>query len=84
MDNKVLVKVFLPKIDKEYDVWIPLNKKVYNIITLLTKGINELNNNIYQTKELPIIYNRATGEHYDINSIIQETNIKNGTELIMI
>ena len=44
--NKVLVNIFFPKIDKKYDVWIPLNKRIYNIIELLLKGVNELNDEI--------------------------------------
>ena len=81
--NKVLVKVFFPKIDKQYDVYIPLNKKVYAVINLLLKGLNDLNNDIYQTSNLPVLYNRYSGKHYDLNLLIQDTDIKNGTELII-
>lgn len=82
--NKVLVKVFFPKIDKKYEVWIPLNKKIYSVISLLLKGVNEVNNDIYKSKDIPMLYNRKNGEYYDLNSLVQETNIKNGTELILI
>ena len=82
--HKVLVKVLFPIIDREYDIWIPLNKTVYNVIVLLSKGVNELNDGIYQPEEIPILYNRLTGENYDINTIIKDTNIENGTELILI
>ncbi len=81
--NRVLVKIFFPRIDKKYDVWIPLNKRVYTVINLLVKGINELNNDIYQSEDMPILYDRTTGKNYDVNSIIKNTNIKNGTELIL-
>ena len=82
--NKVLVRVFFPKLDKWYDVWIPVNKTVYSIICLLSKGVNELNDGVYQEKNIPILYNRSTGNHYDLNSFVKDTNIKNGTELILI
>lgn len=82
--NRVLVKIIFPKIDKQYDVWLPLNKKIYNIINLLIKGVNELNDGIYQTKEIPSLYNKTSGEIYDLNIKIEDTNIKNGTELILI
>ena len=82
--NKVLVKVLFPKIDAQYDVWIPLNKRIYSIIASLAKGVNELNNGIYQPEEIPLLYNRLTGEHYDLNLLVSETNIRNGTELILI
>ena len=81
--NKVLVNIFFPKIDKKYDVWIPLNKRIYNIIELLLKGVNELNDEIYQDEEIPILYNKLTGDYYDLNNMLQDTDIRNGTELIL-
>lgn len=81
--NKVLVKMFFPRIDKQYELWLPLNKRLHCIISLILKGVNDLNDGIYEYDDLPILYNRATGEYYDINCIIQDTNIRNGTELIL-
>lgn len=82
--NKVLVKIFFPRIDKWYEVWIPLNQKIYSVINQLLKGVNELNDDVFHTKNLPVLYNRQTGEYYDLNSLVKNTNIINGTELIFI
>ena len=82
--NRVLVKIFFPKIDKQYEVWIPLNKKISTIISLLLKGLNEMNDGIYTPKDMPILYNKITGKNYDVNTFVQNTDIKNGTELILI
>lgn len=84
MNNKVLVKLYIPMIEKNYDVWIPINKKISTIITLLVKGISDLNKGCYQPKDLPILYNKETSEEYDINLKVINTNIRNGTELILI
>ena len=82
--NKVLVKLFVPAIEKEYDVWIPINKKIYNIIELLTKTINELCGGYYKPANMPMLYDKATSRQYDINLNVKENQIKNGTEIIMI
>lgn len=82
--NKVLVKVFFPQIDKLYDVWIPINKTIFEIIKLLSKGANDLNNGSFKYSDSLILYDRKTGNYYDWNSIVSDTNIKNGTELILI
>ncbi len=84
MNNKLLVRLFLPAIDKQYDIWLPINKTIYNIIILLLKGINEMNDDIYHPDKLPILYNKTTGKPYDINSFVNDTDIKNGTELILL
>ena len=82
--NKVLVKVFFPKINEQYEIWIPLNKKVYSVITLILKGINELHYDIYKFEKLPALYDRITGNQYQLDNYIQDTDIRNGSELIII
>lgn len=81
--NKVLIKLFLPAIDKQYDIWLPLNRNIYNSVLLLIKGVNELNDNIYQPRQLPSLYNKSTGKCYNWEWIVKDTDIKNGTELIL-
>ena len=44
MKNKVLVDLIVPEIDEEYSVYLPINKKIGNIIILLNKAIYELTN----------------------------------------
>ena len=46
--DKVLVKVYVPMLEKIYDVWIPSHKRIYNVIDLLIKAVNELNDNCYR------------------------------------
>lgn len=82
--NKVLVKLYVPILEKTYDIWLPLNKRIYNIIILLSKAINEMEEGYYQPEEMPILYNRLTGTVYDINLKGQETDIRNGTEIVLI
>ena len=82
--NKVLIKLYVPKIEEQYDVWIPINRRIYNVILLLIKGVNELYGESFNPKNIPSLYNKVTSELYDINAIVGETNIKNGTEVILI
>jgi len=82
--NSVLVKVYVPMIEEIYDVWIPSHKKIYNVIILLVKAINELNNYCYTPKEMPILYDKLTAESYDVNLRVKETSIRSGTELILL
>lgn len=83
MDN-VLIKLYVPQIEEIYDVWIPSHKRIYNVIILLVKAINELNDNYYKPKEIPVLYDKLTAEAYDVNLKIKETTIRSGTELILL
>ena len=82
--NKVLVKVYVPIIEEQYDILIPLNRRIYNVIKLLTKAINELSNGYYVPYQTPILYDKITATPYDKNLSIRESDIRNGTELILI
>jgi len=82
--NKVLVKVYVPILEEQYDILIPLNRRIYNVIKLLTKAINELSNGYYTPQRKSVLYDKITAIPYDDNLSIRESNIRNGTEVILI
>lgn len=81
--NRILVKLYVPKIEKQYDVWIPINKSIYSVMMSFITGINQLNNIEYDINVFPKLYNKSTAEPYDVNEIVINTDIRNGTELIV-
>ncbi len=81
--NRVLVKLYVPQLEKQYDVWIPVNKTVFGVLLSLIKGIDSLNKVFLEKKYIPNIYNKANSEIYNFSSKIIDTNIRNGTELII-
>ena len=82
--NRVLIRVYIPLLEKKYDVWVPINKKVYEIIINLIKGINPINKIEYDMREIPNLYDKESSEVYDINIRIIDTNIRNGSEVILL
>ena len=83
MKNKVLTEIYIPSIDEKYNIYLPLNKNIAEIVTLIGKSCGELNriDNInYNSFSL---YNNDTGVVYAPDKLIRETNIRNGTRLIM-
>ena len=81
--NKVLDKVYVPLNEEKYDVFIPLNKKICNVIKLLAKAIYELTDGNYNPDTMPTLYDKATVKPYNMTKNVKESNIKNGTELIL-
>ena len=82
MENKILVELMVPELEVSYDVFIPVTKRVGNLIALLVKAISELGIE-YEFDIKLALYNRFTAEKYSPNSLVYETNIKNGTILIL-
>ena len=83
MKNKVLTEIYVPSVDERYNIYLPLNRNVAEIITLIGKSIGELKrieNINYNNFSL---YNKDNGIVYSPEKLIRETNIRNGTRLIM-
>lgn len=83
MENKVLVKLYLPELEIDFDIYLPIAKRIGNIINLAIKAINEMGY-YYNNDKTKLLYNRNTGELYEINSLLYDTNIRNGSELIIL
>ena len=81
--DKVLVVLYVPALEKKYDIWIPANKKIHTIIKLLTKAVSELNDSSY-VADKPLLYDKNTGKPYDLNLIIKDTDIRSGAEVVLI
>ena len=82
--DKILVKLYVPMIEKIYDVWIPSHKRIYNVIDLLIKAVNEMNDYCYRPSKMPMLYDKITAEVYDINLSIKESKMRSGTEIVLL
>ena len=85
MNNKVLIKAILPNIEQEYDMFIPVNEQIWKIEKLAVKCIYDILNISYNPKQESYnIINKITGQIYDKNQIVIDTDIRNGTELYFV
>lgn len=80
---KVLIKLYVPEIEETYEIYIPINKTISQVLLLINRLINNITNGIYPIKESISIYNRKTSKLYQPEEIIRNTDIENGTELVL-
>ena len=83
MEYKVLVNILIPEIEEEYEVYLPVNKYIGEICYTLSKIFNE-QSKAFPVKKNGVLYNSENGKQYDAKSLLRNTDIKNGTELIYI
>ena len=83
MNFRVYIIIETPILDKKYESLVPIDRRIHELINLLKKNIPELSENYYKENE-PNLYNKSTGEIYDMNLIIKNSNIKTGTRLLLI
>ena len=84
MNNKVLIKLLVPDIDMSYDIYLPVNKKIGNIIVLLNKAVSEMSNGSLPISNYNSLYNAETNERYNIDTLISNTDIRNNSKLILL
>ena len=82
MENKVLVNLYIPFLEKKYEVFLPVNKKVGEIVYLISKTLTDITGGYYVYKGEERIYNRLNGNEYNFNEILKYTGIRNGTDLV--
>ena len=83
MNFRVYIIVETPILDKRYELLVPIDRRMYEVINILKKNIPELSENYYLDKE-PYLYNKSTGKMYDLNELIKNSDIKTGTRLVLI
>ena len=83
MNFRVYIIIETPILDKKYELLVPIDRRIHELINLLRKNIPELSENYYKENE-PNLYNKSTGELYDMNLILKNSNIKTGTRLLLI
>lgn len=82
--NKILIEVYVPTIEKRYDILLPINKKVKSVIILLSKAIKELTDGAYIIKNNSFLCDKTSGMIYNPEAIIKESGLKNGSEVLLI
>ena len=84
MNNKVLVDVIVPLLEKKYQLYIPINKRISVVIRLIEKALNEMTNGYYPIKEGSVIIDVESGNVFDINITIKESKMINGSQIILL
>lgn len=83
-NNKILLEVYIPSIEKEYDIFVPVNKKIGTIKKMIETGITDLTDDVYSISDDTNLYSKDTGNMYDVNVSLIDTDLKNGSRIILI
>ena len=62
--NKVLVTVYVPLIEQEYNLFIPVNRKIGLVKKILVNSIVELSDGAYMIDTEIALYNKMTNQEY--------------------
>ena len=77
MDFRVYITLDVPILDTKFELLVPADRRIHDLVDVLRDNIKELRENYYKDK-IPNIFNKSSGELYDMNDIIKDSNIKTG------
>lgn len=83
MDNKINVDLIVPSIGERYNIFIPVNKTIGEVIVILNNTINNM------TGYFPVVNNLSildviNNKIYESNVDVKSAGIKNGAILALI
>lgn len=80
---KILIELYVPEIEEQYELYIPVNKTVGYCVKQIKKMLKERYEELKD--DMPVnIYNKRTGQMYSNNTLVRNTNIRNGTQLVLL
>ncbi|MCM1288471.1 MAG: hypothetical protein NC240_09190 [Clostridium sp.] len=82
--NKIVVEVMVPAIGKTYDAKIPKDIQIWEVTTLLSEMIANIENGMYSSMNQAVLCDYGSGEAFPVNSLVDDTSIKNGTKVILV
>ena len=84
IENKVLVTINVPSLEKKFDVYIPVNRKIHSVIEMIKTILYSISQGSFNINKQYLLYNANDGSVYDINLLVRDTNIRNGSFVILL
>ena len=84
MKNKINVDIVVPSLNRTFNLFIPVNKTVGEVIHLVNKAINELTEGVFPISNNLTLVNLYTCVLYNIDYSVKSNNIENGSRLALI
>ena len=81
--EKVLIEVALPAADMKYDLFVPDQMQIGTLTGLVSTVFSKLSNGMYTASPSAVLCDKDTGCQYDSHLRIRDTEIRNGSRLIL-
>ena len=82
--NKVLVEIFLPASGISYEMKIPRQLKVIQVLEMINNYLRNVEDAEYTPDADSVLCNANTGEIFESNAFIEELGLMNGAKIMLI
>lgn len=81
--KRILVCLYVPAIQEQYDLSIPTGMTVIEITKLLSEGVSELSNGHYQRSDLEMLTLKNPDILLHPDKTLEDYGIEDGSQLIL-
>lgn len=82
MNNKIQIILYVPKLNEKYDILIPINKELNEVVIQLEEAIKKMSNGIFNETNCRL-YSANNLYEYNYEQTAKENNIQNGSYVIL-
>lgn len=82
--QKYLVDVYVPSWGEHLDVYLPMNKKIGEVVMLLGNLMGSVSGGSYKATADSVLLNCDNGEVYNFDLSVFDAGIRNSSRLILI
>lgn len=82
--NKLLIKVYVPALEDDFDIFIPDDLQLNEVISFISKAVEQYSEGQYRSNSKEILCEKESGNILDINYSAYELGIYNGSKLVLI
>lgn len=82
--KKLTLEIYLPAAQRTFDVQVPANALLSQVLELAGREISRLSGGVYEADPACVLCNRASGAILNINMTVWELELRNGSKLMLI
>lgn len=82
--GKLLINVYLPAAQKDYDMLIPADMRLSQATELVADALSQLAGSLYAADASAILCDRESGQILNINMTAWNLGLRNGSRLMLI
>jgi len=81
--NNLLVEVYVPAIAKSFDISIPCNARIFELLPLITKVVSQLSDGLFIPNDA-VLCDAKTGAIFRNSMSVDDMRLKNGSLLMLV
>ncbi len=82
--DKILITIYVLTIDESYDIKVPINALMQDVLDLVQDTIKDLSGGTYIPNPNARLYEKNSGLVINVHNIVKYSGLQNGSNLLLL